>query len=323
MTTISSFKHKLIGRLQYIPYWGKKFKEKTIAFASDLRKFNFPMGKRVIYENFCKIVNFPTYIDRKILAWQLIKQNTQNPIPEINPEVGLLPYTPQNFTPLEVALTEARGRLAKVNVTESLKSADGKHRYFMGLYVKDLTLDSPVVKLAFHPHILTTVTKYIGILPVLNSISIVYSPNDTLYDQSSQFLHLDPEGVRQIKIFIYVEDVTEESGPFTIIPKSESKKVYPLYKGGRLTDEFFQKYVDAKYFIPVTASKGTMVFADTSGCFHFGSRPGNKDRFVIILQYISPFSMIYPQFGRIKKSHLGHLVTQDSSKLEKYLLGAV
>lgn len=301
----------------------KKVKDKFKNFLKELLKFNYPKSKRVIYERFCYLVNFPTYLIRKYLGQQLIRQQGEMRLGTIPPEAGFLTLTGTDFQPLQEAIAFARTRLQQTDLNQLLASASGKHQYLLALPIKhELTLDSPLLRLALHPALVSTVTEYIGILPILNSVNILYSPNQNIFSQSSQYFHLDPEGVRQVKIFIYLDEVNEDSGPFTLIPVTASKQVYPVYKGGRLEDDFVSAIVRETEFTPIVGSPGTMLLVDTSSCFHFGSRPGSKARPAILLQYVSPLAMIFPRFGWSRKTRLSHLVQEDTPVLNRYLLGS-
>lgn len=311
--------HKFIGRLQYLQYFLKKSLENAKVFIRELKNFNYPMSKRLIYERFCCFANFQTYLTRKILSFEVIKEQEIN----IDKEKGFLIWKPENFEPLNQVINYARERFAQFDLKEMVANSEGKHKYLLALPLKqELTLESPLVQLALNPRLVSIVTRYLGILPIFSAVNVLYSPNNEIYEHSSQLFHLDPEGVRQVKIFIFVEDVTEDSGPLTIISSQDSQKIYPIYKGGRISDEKVLEFVPEKNFHSMTGASGTMVFTDTSSCFHFGSRAGKKDRFVIIIQYISPFSMVYPWFGWKRKARLAHLGESSKSILEKYLLGA-
>lgn len=295
-------------------------KDKSIIFLKNLVKFNYPKPKRVIYENIASLLNFPTYLVRKYLAQQL---DNEQIIGKIEPLDGYLVINNLEFKPLEKAQEYAQERLNNTNIQDLIEKATGKHQYLLALPIKqELSLDSPLLQLALNPDLLKIVTEYMGILPILNSVNILYSPNQTIFEHSSQYFHLDPEGVRQVKIFIYLDEVTADSGPFTLISAEQSQKVYSVYRGGRLTDEFVSQLVPPTEFTPITGPKGTMILVDTSSCFHFGSRPGTKDRPAILLQYVSPLAMIFPYFGWKRKTRLSHLVQKDTPILERYLLGA-
>jgi hypothetical protein len=37
-----------------------------------------------------------------------------------------------------------------------------------------------------------------------------------------------------------------------------------------------------------------MIVTDTSRCFHYGSRPGRRRRYVVMYQYLTPFAASFP-----------------------------
>lgn len=312
----------IIGKSQTLADHLKKTQEKLLIFVKEFLKFNYPKSKRVIYEKLCYVLNLPTYLKRKYLGQKLIRQTSLAVFQPISRETGFSCYYQLDFQPLDTAIEFAKERLSQTNLQELVAKAEGKHKYLLALPIKhELTLDSPLVKLALHPAILSIVTQYIGVLPILNSVNILYSANQSIHEHSSQYSHLDPEGVRQIKVFIYLNEVTNEAGPFTLIPAKQSQAIYPFYKGGRLTDEFVSKFVEPEDFTPIMGPAGTMILVDTSSCFHFGSRPGKLDRPAILFQYVSPFAMIFPRFGWQRNTRLAHLAREDSSVLIKCLLG--
>ncbi|NEO69199.1 hypothetical protein [Moorena sp. SIO3H5] len=292
----------------------------TKLFIKNQKHFNYPYRKRNGYETISKFFNFPTYSIRKDLGISVI--NCQGKLPSISKKDGFLVWFPKKFDPVSQVIGACRDYIATVDQSIFTKKGDGKEEYLRGLHPDKSKLTESLVKLACDRTLVSIVTKYLGILPIINGVKLLYSPNKKLYEGGAQFFHLDPEGVRQIKLYIYVEDVTEESGPLTLIPAQESEKIYRSYQGGRLTDEWVSRFIDPQHFYSITGASGTMIFADTSRCFHFGSRPGKNPRFVIILQYISPFAINFPWFGWVRKPLHAHLVNDNTLMIDQYLLGA-
>ena len=46
--------------------------------------------------------------------------------------------------------------------------------------------------------------------------------------------------------------------------------------------------------VPCTGPAGTLAIGDTSRCFHFGRRPGQRRRRVVMLQYLTAFASVFP-----------------------------
>jgi hypothetical protein len=113
-----------------------------------------------------------------------------------------------------------------------------------------------------------------------------------LQEKSSQFPHLDPEDFQQVKIFLYINDVDEDTGPFQALRIDASDRVQARYdyRFGRLTDEQVFEVADQNDLIVCLGASGTANFSDTSRGFHFGSRPSSKQRKLVMYQYVTPFA---------------------------------
>jgi hypothetical protein len=303
-----AIKQNLIDKIEYLKHY--------------FDKVDYPKSKRIVYENLCKLLNLPTYLSRKVLAIVLAPKDSS--LPSISRAEGFLVFPPETFLGVKEVVAEARQHIQKNELESLVNPSQPKSQYLRVLPTvhQSLSLDSPFLKLACDPKLVSLVTEYLGIFPILRAFHVVYSPNKENYEHSSQFFHLDPEGVKQVKVFIYVEDVDEDCGPFTIVPACESQKIYPEYQGGRISDEFVANFVEKSKFQEIIGPSGTIFLADTSSCFHFGSRKAKKERFIVVFQYVSPFASIFPRFGWIKKPQLAYLAQQNLPIYTKYLLGA-
>ena len=142
--------------------------------------------------------------------------------------------------------------------------------------------------------LINTAIRYMGRVPILSEVQLLWSPvNETLV--KSQKYHFDTEDDRQLKIFVNIEDVTDESGPFTLISSGLSKKIKTLtgYSGGRrtrLADELAEANAGANDQVRVTGLAGAGVVCDTSRCLHFGSRGNKRERLVLLIQFMDFFA---------------------------------
>jgi hypothetical protein len=107
----------------------------------------------------------------------------------------------------------------------------------------------------------------------------------------SQLWHRDPEDLRLIKTFIYLDDVDARRGPFSYIPKTHPfgarASANPLHvHRKRITDEEMRATVPDQYWLTCTGPAGTMILADTVG-FHRGGKPEVGNRILITLTYTS------------------------------------
>jgi hypothetical protein len=102
--------------------------------------------------------------------------------------------------------------------------------------------------------------------------------------QHSQKWHRDPEEKRQMKTFIYLNDVDSETGPFTYVKRSQfGSPIYgnlfpqELPLGVYPPDGAVEKAVAAEDIISATGKAGTLIFCDTAG-LHRGGYAKSKSR---------------------------------------------
>lgn len=205
-------------------------------------------------------------------------------------DTGVSVVAPQNWSMLEDAVSEAE---------EGFRISDGQTtvvnpgKTFMSTARMSIPFfDSCMLKLARHPSLLRLVGNYLDCFPILYRINLLRSSNEYIQDGSSQFFHLDPEDFRQVKVFILISDVDENSGPLHLLSANATDefRVQTGYRHSRLHDEEVFSVVGDGGLTRCSGPRGTMAIGDTSRCLHFGSRPGNRERFVAMIQYITPFA---------------------------------
>jgi hypothetical protein len=112
--------------------------------------------------------------------------------------------------------------------------------------------------------------------------------------RESQLYHLDIHDTPLVYVLVLVDDVTDESGPWTFLPASVSaraKAALHYQQPGtayRVTDEQMYSVSDSKEAISFTGKKGSMLFIDSSGCFHYGSRRSVRPRFQLMYALTTP-----------------------------------
>ena len=146
------------------------------------------------------------------------------------------------------------------------------------------------------------VTKYLGSLPILDSVQLWYSPNETYELICSRLPHRDPEDFKQVKVFIPIEEIQLENGPLHLIDKHQSQLLYENLINKNLITKRNQKIED-KYvsnlnlrFHPMLLNNNECALVDTCACYHFGSRKGSKPRKLLFLHFTTAFSGKTPIF---------------------------
>jgi len=217
-------------------------------------------------------------------------------------------------------------------LSENMENNNSKDYLQSVLSKEELELNDPLVKLAMNNSLVNYASNYLGMTPIVGQIQLWYSPNNSKADEGSQFFHLDYADVSQFKVFIFVNDIDENTGPLTFISALDSEKIvkkinYKLSnKEIRVPDEIILDEVHSDDWIKGVGSKGQILCVDTCKCMHFGSRHASKPRRMLMIQYISPFSFTLPLNYRgntflsdlfINEGCIGDELSQD----EKLLIG--
>lgn len=231
---------------------------------------------------------------------ELDSQNTAAPLFQLSEAKGYLRIGSMLDEKLKQdVITEAR-RLMKEKLTPDYM-AKFANSPFASIQIRDdLNPENPFFKFALQKPLIKSLTRYFGVLPVIEGISILYSPNNRDLSGSSQFYHLDGQDVKTIQLFFFIEEVDEQTGPLVIVDADRSVEIAKsigyrktkLLK--RVDDNLIRSKVNADQIITATGPAGECYVVDTDRCFHFGSRKASKPRSVVIFQYYTPFAFTLP-----------------------------
>lgn len=233
--------------------------------------------------------------------------NATHANPVMTAQGGWGPVSPGTFDGLDQVLATCRTifdekyaeleRGPERRIGES-KATMGKRQFLRNILMDDdLRRHPELVDFALSDEALGIATSYLGSIPYLNRIDMLYStprPGEDLV--KSQLFHVDPEGLTQVKFFINVFDVGDAEGPFTFIPADASARILRevrrlrrekgLPHVGRYTDEEVAAVGGTGAIVSLKGPRGSGVSIDTSKCLHLGSRvaPG-AFRLVFYVQY--------------------------------------
>ena len=243
----------------------------------------------------------------------------------IPPRDGYVVLPPAHFEETPGIVGDARAALAAF---DAAVPPGGKNRKRFLVNVRDaatLTLDSPVMRFALRDDVLAAVSRYLGMVPFLSTISVFHSDTVPGDPTSSQLHHCDGDDVTQVKIFVYCSDVDPPSGPLTVLDAESSTRVRKAVNyqfRQRLTDEQVAGVLGPGADRPILGPSGTTAFLDTSRCFHYGSRvaPDAPARLVTMIQYQTPYSFMLPRTERASLP-FRRLVTPSLPQLQRLVLG--
>jgi hypothetical protein len=208
---------------------------------------------------------------------------------------GSLPHLDELLRQADEVIEERAGRV----------QVDDRYRAFFRnlLRVEDHRRWPAFLDFASSPQLLATVANYFGFIPALSKslptgVRMAESGKHLdalahLPPRDSQVFHIDPYDHPMVYVIVLVRDCTAEMGPFTFLPAAVSAsaaKQLGYWSRGRpyrLSDEEIYSVADARETVVMTYPRGTVLFIDTSRCFHYGSRDADAPRFQVMYGFTS------------------------------------
>jgi hypothetical protein len=174
----------------------------------------------------------------------------------------------------------------------ALKNKNGEKAFDKIFQSEDMLSDEKVFNFITNDYLVSIIGSYLKNKPQILHSQVWYSYNDKNLNNTSQEFHLDYEDRKQIKLFLFLNNINRDNGPLITMNKKQSEQIikknnYKLsYKSSsRISDEL----VDKKNANYLTGKKGSVFLIDTSSVFHCGSRKGLDVRKVLVVQYVSPY----------------------------------
>jgi hypothetical protein len=149
---------------------------------------------------------------------------------------------------------------------------------------------------AMQPKLIALAKDYLGVQPRLYSVGLwIDYPTDGA-SKETQNWHRDPDDFICLKIFIYLNDVGSDTGPFSFIPAQFSQKIFGYFgkyrrfaTNKRLNDQEMEQFIPRKNWVAVTGKKGSFAAVDTCTCYHRGLKPKSGYRYVFSACYTSSY----------------------------------
>ena len=177
----------------------------------------------------------------------------------IPPERGFVVVAPGQLPPADGVAAAANELIDSIGHDRLLDvSATKRTKPYLASGFLDksrLDLDSPYLRFALSDEVVTTVTAYLGVVPVLKRIDIMYSVAQNNKPKASQLWHLDHDDIRQVKVWVHCSDIGPESGPLTVLDAAHSAELaeridYDMGAGYRVPDGQLAEYTAAGAVCP-------------------------------------------------------------------------
>lgn len=162
----------------------------------------------------------------------------------------------------------------------------------------ELGLDDSWLAAGVSSRMLDVASAYLRLWPKLSYADLWYSlAQPAATDRvASQLWHRDFDDKHLLKAFLYLRDVDEGAGPFEYVPESqpggrfESVSPWRPMGNGRVPEDEVVRAVPAEQIRTFVASRGTIIFCNTSG-LHRGGFATERPRILATATYCSPASL--------------------------------
>lgn len=161
------------------------------------------------------------------------------------------------------------------------------------LLTEDDTTDIPEVQqLLCDVSLIQVAQNYLRAKPIFTGLSLWWSApfKENPDIEAAQLFHFDMERIRWLRYFIYLTDVTTESGPHCFVRGSHRTGAIPedLLRQGyvRQTDETIVGKYGSEAQCEFVGRRGTIIAEDSRG-FHKGAAPKKGDRLLLAFELSS------------------------------------
>lgn len=158
------------------------------------------------------------------------------------------------------------------------------------MFVDQLIKYPLIQKIVTDPSILNLAQSYLQAPPVLDAVNMWWctSYSKQASSEAAQKYHFDLERPKWLKIFVYLTDIDEETGPHCFVAKTHKSNRIPwkmLKKGyARIEDSEVAEAFAEKDVLVMVGPKGTLLAEDTRG-LHKGLHLQRGERLIFQIQY--------------------------------------
>jgi len=188
-------------------------------------------------------------------------------------------------------ISKKRNEIIKLSKTSNIP--------FNILDIKDNDENSEFLSFATSDWLKNLMSCYLRTPVILSRIEIWHSPNDKSLKGSSQNFHFDDQDDKSILFLIPLNEIDDDTGPFTLLNSNVSKNIIEKIYGKighlnskRITDEeinAIDKTLIKSHSIRLTSNLGKGFLVDGDRCLHYGSRKALKSRTMLVFHYFREF----------------------------------
>ncbi|HEX5138377.1 MAG TPA: hypothetical protein VFY93_15480 [Planctomycetota bacterium] len=232
---------------------------------------------------------------------ELIRENGAPKGPAIELKDGWAIDTSRTLPHLDRLLQESQEIIAERG---GVVRGGGSREFFQQIITDaHIARYGSILDFATSSDVLLPAIRYLGFLPTLSAakpLGVRLAESDQRFVEdwdgkyrASQLFHCDYHDSPMVYVIVCLRDVTRASGPFSFLPISASDRVREALRYRRrgvpyrMSDEEIFRHVDRKELIELAYPAGTVLFLDSSRCFHYGSRDCTVPRYLMMYAYVS------------------------------------
>lgn len=167
------------------------------------------------------------------------------------------------------------------------------------------------LRIANDPSIISAISSEFGAKPTISYMAAWWSIAHGEAAQHAELFHRDVDDLHFIKLFLYLTDVDEESGPHVFVRGSH--KVNALTEIRRLSEEEVAKVFGASNILLFKGPAGTAFLENTYG-IHRGVPPTRRPRLLLQVLY-----SLTPYVGGPARPVAAYRESVDGISLDKYI----
>lgn len=240
------------------------------------------------YERLKRIVRHPQleFAGKRHLAALRLRSSSKL---RIDPHTGWTRFDTRSFASGYGTCKKLRMLGAQWSSKEDPERHEGRGFPINMLVSSDLRAHPEILDLALCEEFLLAASEYLGQVPSLFNLALWWSPPTETLDGSRQF-HFDHRDGRQVKIFVNLNDVGEDSGPLHFLPADTSDRFNAKigYTQKKIPDDVVYSICSRDEVFDNCGEAGTGVMVDTGRCLHYGSRKNSRDRLLLMISYARP-----------------------------------
>lgn len=211
---------------------------------------------------------------------------------------------PRDFSPEFQGRQRAAMDQALDLIERGLATNQGSKNYLLNLDLAQAPLEAvrSFYELFASPEIENLASAYLGEKALMVELKVLLSPPTQMPDKDgSQLWHSDFDDDSDLKFFIFLDEVTEDSGPLQVIGKQASRRLMKQwgYRWGVPGISHNDSIVPAEandQIVSLVGQAGSIVLVDAVQCLHRGSRNPRRARKILYATFNTRTSFRFPPY---------------------------